>query len=90
MVAYSLLSLGDNWVFNGPQGSVSVKVSPRLRSNNGDTCRMAALRKLGLVLQPAFLVGPALQAGTLVEVLPDFHSLKLGVYGLLLTQIRIA
>ena len=80
VAAYSLFSMGENWVFTGPDGPVAVKVSPRLRSNNGDTCRMAALRHLGLVLQPSFLVGPDLQAGTLVEVLPDFHSLELGVY----------
>ena len=80
VAAYSLFSMGENWVFTGPDGPVAVKVSPRLRSNNGDTCRMAALRHLGIVLQPSFLVGPDLQAGTLVEVLPDFHSLELGVY----------
>jgi DNA-binding transcriptional LysR family regulator len=80
VAAYSLFSMGENWVFDGPDGPVSVKVSPRLRSNNGDTCRMAALRHLGIVLQPSFLVGPNLQDGTLVEVLPEFQSLELGVY----------
>lgn len=80
VAAYSLFSMGDNWVFNGPDGPVSVKVAPRLHSNNGDTCRMAALRHLGLVLQPSFLVGPDLQTGTLVEVMPGFQALELGVY----------
>ncbi len=80
VASYSLFSMGENWVFTGPDGPVAVKVSPRLRSNNGDTCRMAALRHLGIVLQPSFLVGPDLRAGTLVEVLPTFRSLELGVY----------
>lgn len=52
VVAYSLFSMGDNWAFTGPRGMLSVKVSPRLRTNNGDTCRVAALRHQGIVLQP--------------------------------------
>ena len=80
VAAYSLFSLGDYWSFTGPQGPVTVKVSPRLRCNNGDTCRLAALRHQGIVLQPTFLVGPDLQAGTLVELMPEFRSIELGVY----------
>jgi DNA-binding transcriptional LysR family regulator len=80
VVAYSLFSMGDNWVFTGPDGPVTVKVAPRMRSNNGDTCRLAALRHQGIVLQPTFLVGPDLQAGTLVELMPSFQSIELGVY----------
>lgn len=72
--------MGDNWPFTGPQGTLSVKVSPRLRTNNGDTCRVAALRHQGIVLQPSFLVGPDLIAGTLVELLPAYRSIELGVY----------
>jgi DNA-binding transcriptional LysR family regulator len=80
VVTYSLFSMGEHWTFKGPQGPVSVKVAPRLRSNNGDTCRLAALHHLGIVLQPSFLVGPDLQAGALVELMPDFPSIELGVY----------
>ena len=80
VAAYSLFSMGDHWSFTGPQGPVTVKVSPRLRCNNGDTCRLAALRHQGIVLQPTFLVGPDLQAGTLVELMPEFRSIELGVY----------
>lgn len=80
VAAYSLFSQGDHWSFTGPQGPVSVKVAPRLRCNNGDTCRLAALRHQGIVLQPSFLVGPDLQAGTLVELMPEYRSIELGVY----------
>lgn len=41
----------------GVQGQVSVKVSPRMRSNSGDTCCTAALQHQGIVLQPSFMVG---------------------------------
>jgi DNA-binding transcriptional LysR family regulator len=80
VLAYSLFSMGDNWAFTGPEGMVSVKVSPRLRANNGDTCRVAALRRQGVVLQPSFRIGQDLIAGTLVELLPAYRSIEIGVY----------
>jgi len=80
VMAYSLLSMGDTWEFTGPEGPVSVKVNPRMRTNSGDTCRAAALRHEGLIIQPSFLVGADLIAGTLVEVLPQYRSIELGVY----------
>ena len=80
VLAYSLFSMGEQWEFTGSEGVVSVKVTPRMRTNSGDTCRVAALRNQGIVLQPTFLVGPDLLAGTLVEVLPAWRSLELGVY----------
>lgn len=77
---YTLLATGDTWNFEGPDGPVEVKVTPRLRSNNGDTCCTAALQHQGIVLQPSFMVSHHLRAGALVEVLPQYRSLELGVY----------
>jgi DNA-binding transcriptional LysR family regulator len=80
VMSYSLLSTGESWEFAGPDGPVAVKVSPRMRSNSGDTCTAAALRHQGIVLQPSFMVGPHLVAGTLVEVLADYRAVELDVY----------
>jgi len=80
VASYTLLSMGEQWAFTGPDGPVVVKVSPRLRSNSGDTCCAAALQHRCLVLQPAFLVGEALRSGALVEVLPAYRSIELGIY----------
>lgn len=79
LVGYSLLAMGD-WQFNGPDGPVTVKVQSRLLSNNGDTCLAATVRGTGIQLQPTFLVADALASGQLVEVLPQYRSLELGVY----------
>ncbi|MFM2055668.1 MAG: hypothetical protein RLY71_53 [Pseudomonadota bacterium] len=89
VMAYSLLSLGENWVFEGPDevpGPVTVKINPRMRTNSGDSCRSVALAHGGIVLQPTFLVGAELQSGELVEVLPQFRSLELDVYAVYPTR----
>jgi DNA-binding transcriptional LysR family regulator len=80
LISYTYWSGGDEWTFSGPQGAVSVKVRSRIHANNGDTCRSAALAHQGIILQPDFLIGGDLRARTLVELLPQFHSVELGVH----------
>jgi len=80
VISYSLLAAGDEWEFTGPEGPVTVRVQPRMRTNNGDTCRAAALAHQGIVLQPSFLVADDLASGRLVEVLPRYRSLELGIH----------
>jgi DNA-binding transcriptional LysR family regulator len=80
IIGYSLLTMGDLWEFTGPSGIVKVKVEPRLWSNNGDTCNAAARLGSGIQLQPTFLVGRDLASGALVEVLPQFRCLEMGIY----------
>lgn len=80
VLAYSLLAMGNTWQFEGPDGRVSVKVHPRMHTNNGDTCRAAALDHQGIILQPTFLVGDDLRTGRLVEVMPEYRSVELGIY----------
>lgn len=84
--AYSYWSTGDDWTFEGPDGPVSVRVEPRIHTNSGDTCREAALQGQGIVLQPDFLVGPDLRAGRLVELMPAYRSLELGVHAVYATR----
>ena len=80
VITYTLLAMGEQWEFEGPQGPVNVKVLPRMRTNSGDTCCAAAVQHQGIVLQPSFLVGAHLASGALVEVLPQYRSIELGVY----------
>jgi DNA-binding transcriptional LysR family regulator len=80
IISYSLFSTGENWSFTGPDGEASVKVVPRVRTNSGDTCRAAALQHQGLILQPTFMVGADLEAGTLLEVMPGYRSIELGIH----------
>ncbi|MDK6076490.1 LysR family transcriptional regulator [Massilia varians] len=80
VIGYSLFASGDTWSFSGPAGEETVKVQPRMRTNNGDTCRAAALAGQGIILQPSFMVGADLAEGRLVELMPGWRSIALGIY----------
>ena len=55
------------------QGKVRVvTVSGRMRANNGELLRDAAIKGMGITYLPTFIVGDALAAGQLVPVLQEF------------------
>jgi DNA-binding transcriptional LysR family regulator len=89
VLAYSYLASGGEWPFEGPEGSVNARIHPCLRTNNGDTCLAAALQHQGLILQPTFLVGRDLEAGRLVEVMPEYRSVELGIYAVYPTRKHV-
>jgi DNA-binding transcriptional LysR family regulator len=88
--AYSYWGGGNEWRFDGPGGETRLRIDPLLMSNNGETCRAAALAHQGIILQPAFLVGDDLAAGRLVELMPEYHVLELGIYALYPTRKHVA
>jgi len=90
IISYSYLSTKDEWKFTGPQGPVSVKTNPCIHTNSGDTCRAAALAHQGVILQPTFLVGRDLQEGTLVELMPEYRSIELGIYAVYPTRKHVS
>jgi DNA-binding transcriptional LysR family regulator len=89
-ISYSYWSTKDEWHFDGPQGDVSVKTNPCMHTNSGDTCRAAALAHQGVILQPTFLVGDDLAAGTLIELMPEFRSIKLDIYAIYPTRKHVS
>lgn len=90
VISYSYWSSKDEWQFEGPQGLETVKINPGIYTNNGDTCRAAALSHHGIVLQPSFLVGQDIIDGTLVELMPEFRSLELGIYAVYPTRKHVS
>lgn len=85
-LAYSYWSGGDEWQFTGPDAAVGVRVKPWMHTNNGDSCRAAALAGAGIILQPSFLVGEDLRQKALVELMPEFRAVELGVYAVYPTR----
>ncbi len=90
VIAYSYWSGGDEWIFEGPEGEVGVRVAPWLHSNNGDTCREAALAGQGIIVQPDFLVGEDIASGALVELMPGYRAAELGIYAVYPTRRHVA
>jgi len=90
VIAYSYWSGRDEWTFTGPEGVVSVKTRARLYANNGDTCLAAALSGQGIILQPSFLVAEDVRAGRLVELMPEYRSIELGIYAVYPTRKQLA
>lgn len=86
VIGYTLLSIRDSWEFTGRKGRVTVKVTPRLRTNNGDTCIAAAISGAGIILQPTFQVSDHLASGALVELLPQYRSIELGIFAVYPTR----
>lgn len=60
-----------------------------MHTNSGDTCRAAALAHQGIILQPTFLVGGDLAAGTLVDLMPQYRSLVMGIYAVYPTRKHV-
>lgn len=90
VISYSYWSTKDEWRFDGPDGAVSVKTKPCIHTNSGDTCRAAALAHQGVILQPSFLVGKDLTDGSLVELMPQYRSIELGIYALYPTRKHVS
>ncbi len=85
-VSYSYWSTRDQWHFDGPTGPVVAHTRPFMHSNSGETCRAAALAHQAIVLQPTFLISDDLRAGRLVELMPQYRSMQLGIYAVYPTR----
>jgi DNA-binding transcriptional LysR family regulator len=80
VISYTYLATQDEWHFTGPNGAESARINARIHTNNGDTCRRAALDHQGIVLQPDFLVGDDLKHGLLTELMPGYRAREFGIY----------
>lgn len=81
VISYSYWSAGSEWTFHAADGSaVVVRTRARIHANNGDTCRAAALDHQGIILQPDFLVADDLRRGDLIELMPAYRAMTLGIH----------
>ena len=71
-VNYSMRETQGEWRFTGPEGEVSVRISGRLKANNGNFLRVAVVNGRGIGLAPTFLVGEDLAAGRLISLMPEY------------------
>jgi len=71
---YSYQSEPGVWLLTGPDGERRVRVSGRLRANNGEALLEAAVAGFGLALLPSFIVGEAVRTGRLHPVLNGWRA----------------
>jgi len=62
------------WRFQGKGKQISVGVTGRIRANNGELLRDAAIAGMGITYLPSFIVGDAVAAGTLHTVLDEYAT----------------
>jgi len=60
------------WRLTDAEQEQAINVMPRLRANNGEALRQAALAGAGIVLQPRVLIGDDVENKRLVHVLPKW------------------
>lgn len=78
---YSYWATEGRWPFPDVTGGArEVAVSGRLRANNGDVLRAAAIGGFGIILQPTFLVGEDIKARRLIAILEDYPLSPLSLY----------
>lgn len=82
-LSYNLSSMQDSkyWSFD-PQGKVKVAINGNLVANNGEALMAAAIAGLGIIYQPHFIVGEALQSGELIDLSADLDHPTMEIGGI--------
>lgn len=62
------------WKLTGPDGSETIRVTGPLSANNGEIVRQWALDGHGIILRSIWDVGPSIESGALVRVLPRYQQ----------------
>ena len=82
-LCYGNLKKPDTWVYQNSQGEKGeVKVALKMKSNNGDALREAAIAGLGVICEPSFIVHDAIKRGLLTAALRDYKWYNMNVYAI--------
>lgn len=79
-LAYGELAGRHEWVLVGNEGEQRVTVTGAMCSNNGEVLRDAAIRGLGIVLLPQFIVQKSLEQQKLQEIVLDYQPQPLSLW----------
>ncbi|MGE4324442.1 MAG: LysR family transcriptional regulator [Sphingobium sp.] len=80
-LCYANIATPDIWRFTGPgQQSAAIQVRARITTNSGDAMLPALLAGIGIARLPDFIVGDALAAGDLEEILVDWRPPAIGLH----------
>lgn len=79
-MSYTHLSDGKAWPFRIEDKRIWQSTSGRFSSNNGDLLCEAAITGCGITLLPTFIVGKAIQTGSLEIVLEAYEEVDFNIY----------
>ena len=81
LAGHDILIYGnEQWRFRIGGRWENIRVQPRLRADNGEMLRAAAVAGLGLCILPSFIASPAIQAGGLEVLLRDYPLPEAGLH----------
>jgi LysR family transcriptional regulator for bpeEF and oprC len=66
--------INTKWALQSKKASTTVPISPRITCNEMTSLMNAAIAGAGIALVPMFITKPAVEAGKLVQVLPEWRS----------------
>jgi DNA-binding transcriptional LysR family regulator len=76
----ALLYGNEQWRFRVGKSWEQSRGRPRLRADNGEMLRAAAVAGLGICVLPSFIAAPGFEAGTLEALLTDFPMEESGLH----------
>ena len=62
----------EGWVFNTPEGKLTIKTHSNFRTDHGEAVRDACVNGIGIALNATWSVYQHIQRGELVQLLPDY------------------
>ena len=87
---FSRLRWGRVWHFSRDGVGLRVPIVPRFESNDGRSLVAAAVSGAGIALEPAFAVGPAIRAGSLLPILSEWKVATIPVHAVYPANRHIA
>ncbi|MEO1199996.1 MAG: LysR family transcriptional regulator [Pseudomonadota bacterium] len=71
----------DAWRLEGPDGPITVRHPAALQTNSSEVVREVCIAGLGIAYRSTWDVGPELESGALVQILPDYAvSTRVGIH----------
>lgn len=80
----------NEWHFSNGSENYTVKVRGCMKSNVGDTLRVGAIKGLGFIQQPTYMVGQDISMGRLQVVLADYEPPERPIYALYLHRRHLS
>ena len=80
-IVYTHLATGNEWHFQGTDGTIKVRVGGCFQTNSSVAIRAAVLSGLGIAVAPVWMFGDQIYRGDLKVVLQDYQPTPLQIHG---------